>query len=508
MPSVVLGIDLGTTGVKVVAVEVQRGSRVASGYCAYPASAPVAGAHEQDPRDWWSAAQSALRSALSAGVRGQDVRGIGLSGHMHAVVLVDRHGDWVRPAMTWADRRSGDQVRRLREHQDTFARRCANPVVEAFTAPKLLWLAEHEPEAMERAALLVQPKDALRHELTGTWETDLSDARGTLLFDVFNDRWDPELWDLAGSHAGLAPQVASSAEVVGAVTEAAAAQTGLAVGTPVVAGASDVACSALGDGVVGPGTTYVNAGTAAQVLASTDAAAYGDYFVFGRANSAAYLVMASVYAAGLSVDWGAATLLGAQIQAGAQPVGATVDGLAAGEQPGARGVVYLPHLLGTSAPSHNALARAALLGLCPEHGEGAIARAMLEGVAFASAVAGQGVGRAAGPTRQVRLGGGLARSEVWCAAMSAVHDVPVSRVTVDPSPLGAAMLAGVGVDAWGDEGEAVDACVTWTPVEVPAPDVPLYREAFQRYRAADAAVSALSMSGALADGLSSREPAW
>lgn len=487
----VLGIDVGTTGVKALLVDVRTGVTLGRGYCAYPSQLVSKGGHEQNPLDWWNAAVSAVKQAWGENAEPACVRAVGLSGHMHAAVLVDERDRWVRPAMTWADRRSAAQVRRLREHEALFLQRCANPVVEAFTAPKLAWLAEHEPDSLGRAIRIVQPKDALRHRLTGTWGTDVTDARGTLLYDVRRNQWDADLWRLCGADGELAPSVDGSADIVGTVTEEAGAQTGLLPGTPVVAGASDVACSGLGAGVVRPGTVYVNAGTAAQILAPLDEPIAGSHFVFGRAASEKYLAMDSVYAAGMSVQW-AETLFderGHRDTAG----GSRMDHLASQDRPGAGGAVCVPSLLGTSAPDHDPLVRGAFVGLTGEHGSASLARAVLEGVAYACAAAVDHVGRVVGGAEQVRVGGGLARSSVWVAAIAAVQDVPVERVADDSSPMGAAILAGLGVGAWSDAVEASDVCVATTSVRPPGTGaVRDYRSARQRYDAAARALAVLS----------------
>jgi xylulokinase len=472
----ILGVDLGTTGAKALLVDVATGRPVRRGYRVYPSTTSAEGAHEQAPEDWWRATAGAVRDAVGRSA-GRRVRAVGLSGHMHAVVLVDEGDRCVRPAMTWADRRSGPQVRRLRKSADTFTATCANPVVEAFTAPKLAWLAEHEPESVRRAVRLVQPKDVLRHRLTGTWGTDTTDACGTLLYDVHRNQWDPELWGLCGVDRSLGPPVSGSAQVVGTVAGGAAAELGLAAGTPVVTGAGDVSTSALGAGVVGPGTVYVNAGTAAQVSTALDRPLPGPHFVFGRAASDGFLAMASVYAVGLSVDWVARSLLTGAC-AGSTSAGARLDEMAAAEPAGSAGAVYVPHLLGTSVPTHDPRMRGAFLGLAVDHRPATLARAVLEGVAFACAAAVAHIAPLTDQVTRVRIGGGLSGSAVWAEALAAVHDLPVERVVGEASPLGAAMLAGMGVGVWADAEEAARVCVDVLPVEIPD------RQAVRSYRAA------------------------
>jgi xylulokinase len=476
LTTLLAGLDLGTTGVKVVLVDAATGATVARSHRDYPSDTGAAGRHEQDPDDWWTAASAALREAAG----GTEVAAVGLSGHMHAVALLDADDRPVRPAMTWADRRSAAEVRRLRE--SVMPDRTGNPVVEAFSAPKLAWLAEHEPAALDRAARLVQPKDVLRHRLTGSWGTDVTDAAGTLLYDIRAHRWDDELWALTGADPRLAVPVAGSAELVGTVTAEAAAQTGLRAGTPVVAGAGDVSCAALGAGVVADGHVYVNVGTAAQIVTPLTAppSASAERFVFARAGEPGFLTMVSSYAAGLAIRWSERTLLGGG------PDG-TADRLAAGSAPGAGGLTFLPSLLGASAPIHDPDVRAALLGAGPSHGPADVARATLEGVAYACAAA---VDQAAPAVTEIRVGGGVTRSPTWREAFTAVVDAPVRLLRSDASPRGAVALAGVGAGVWPDTAAAAAALDDSSPLATVHDG--RYRDARRRYDASASAIAALA----------------
>jgi xylulokinase len=478
------GLDLGTTGVKAVVVDAGTGATVARSYREYPSDTGRAGRHEQDPADWWTAASAALRQALT-GLDAAAVAAVGLSGHMHAVALFDEHDQPVRPALTWADRRATEEVQRLRGHSGLFGALTANPVVEAFSAPKLAWLAGHEPDALRRAVRLVQPKDVLRHRLTGEWGTDVTDAAGTLLYDVTRRRWVSRLWELCGADVRLAPTATGSAAVAGVVTAAAARATGLRAGTPVVAGAGDVSCAALGAGVVADGHVYVNVGTAAQIVGPlAEPRAGADRFVFARAGEDGFLGMVSAYAAGLAIRWCERTLLGGG------PEG-TADLLARGSEPGARGLTFLPYLLGASAPIHDPDVRAALLGAGPAHEPGDIARAALEGVAYACAAAVDQLARSSTVT-EIRLGGGVTRSPLWCEAFTAAVDVPVRRLRADASPRGAVALAGVGAGIWPDVAAAGAALDDSEPLGAPAQHTAAYRRARRRYDAGAAAIAALA----------------
>ncbi|MGI5215396.1 xylulokinase [Plantactinospora sp. CA-290183] len=495
--TLLVGLDLGTTGVKVVVVDAGTGATVARSYRDYPSDPTRAGRHEQDPADWWTASAAAVRDAL-AGVDAGAVAALGLSGHMHAVALFDDRDRPVRPAMTWADRRAVAEVRELRGHGALVGELTGNPVVEAFSAPKLAWLVRHEPDAVRRAVRMVQPKDVLRHHLTGDWATDPTDAAGTLLYDVHRRRWEPRLWALCGTDERLAPPVRGSSEVVGVVRPEAAEATGLRPGTPVVAGGGDVACAALGAGAVADGRVYVNVGTAAQIVTPLDTPRAGvDRFVFARAGEDGFLGMVSSYAAGLAIRWCERTMLAG---GAADPPDGTADRLARGSRPGAGGLTFLPSLLGASAPVHDPEVRAALLGAGPEHGPADIARAALEGVAYACAVAVDQLVIGLDAATEIRVGGGVTRSDVWCAAFAAVFDVPVRRLRQDASPRGAVALAGIGAGVWADVAAACAALDDSEPLTAPAEHRAAYRQARRRYDVAAAAVAGLHRDPAFRQG--------
>jgi xylulokinase len=484
---VVLGIDLGTSSVKALLVELASGRCVGSGTHPYESSLPFAEAHEQDVDRWWTATVAAVQGALADAPSSVNVRGIGLSGHMHSLALIGHDDRPVRPVMTWADRRSTAQVERLRREADQFERRTANPVVEAFTAPKLAWLAEHEPAALAAATRLVLAKDVLRHRLTGTWGTDTTDAWGTLLYDIGHDRFSPELFALTGASAELAPAVVGPATVVGELQPAAAEELGLEVGTPTVAGASDVSCSALGAGVLRPGTALINAGTAAQILVPSHEPLVGDYFVFAEAGGPGSLRMASVYAAGLAIDWAGRTLLGLEGDNG-DSAGSAVDALATAAEPGGDGVSFVPHLLGSSVPTSLPAVTGALLGLRPGHVPADVARAVVEGVAFACLDAVQHLVHDAGGSGAIHLAGGLSRSSVWASTIATVSDGPVQVHRGEASPLGAAMLAGIGIGAWPDREAAVAACVEMAAVAPATEQRPALLAGQRRWSAAQRCV--------------------
>lgn len=461
----VVGIDAGTTTVKVLALDVATGRPVAESSAEYPTASPEPGAHEQNPDDWWDAAVTALHAVL-ARVDASSILAVGMSGHMHSLLLVGADDRPIAPALTWADRRVAAQTSRLRA-DPAFERRAANGVVDAFTAPKLAWFAERHPERMRAATRLVLAKDLLRFRLTGEWATDETDAAGTLLYDVHERAWADDLWTASGADPRLAPRVLGSGEVAGVVTEEAAAATGLCAGTPVVTGAGDVPAAVLGSGVVSPGVLSVNVGTAAQIMGLSPEPVAGGGFVFAAATGGGFVVMSSLYAAGASIRWAERAILG----------GGPIGEAARLAPPGSDGLTYLPFMFGATVPVKNDAARAAFVGQDARHGREHLARAVVEGVAFGCADAVEAVSAVVGRPREIRVVGGVTGSEEWCATFAAAVGADIRVVRADGgSARGAAALAAIGAGLW-----TVDtAAATPGPLVVPGGEA--VADAYARYR--------------------------
>jgi xylulokinase len=225
---------------------------------------------EQEPSDWWAAAARAVRAALAqAGIGGSAIKAVGLSGQMHGLVMLDGAGEVIRPSLIWCDQRSQVQVDAVHAKlgRENVLRYIANPVLTGFTLPKLLWVRDHEPAKFERLRKVLLPKDYVRFKLTGEYASDVSDASGTAYFDVVNRRWSYEMLDGLGLDRSIVPACYESHEITGHISAEAAAATGLAAGTPVVAGAGDQAASAVGNGIVEPGNVSCTIGTSGVVFA-------------------------------------------------------------------------------------------------------------------------------------------------------------------------------------------------------------------------------------------------
>lgn len=454
----VVGIDLGTSGLKALALRddgVVRGSaRVA-----YTSFDPRFGEAEQDPAVWLSAMTRAL-TKLGQEIDLRRVAAVGLSGQTHGLVLVGSRGEAVAPCLTWADSRCSAEAAELRETVgDEVIRRSGNPVLETFTAPKMLWAMRHWP--VTRSARLCLPKDYLRYALTGTWATDPSDAASTLLFDLASQSWSSTLVAATGWSERRLPAVRPSASVAGRLTDEGAALTGLPRGIPVVTGASDVACAALGAGLTGPGLTYLNVGTAAQLLVVDEPRPNpAGRFVFQHCLPNVRLAAGSLYSAGLSLKWFVEHMRSDGTVASARPADfRRVDRLASTIPPGARGLMFLPYLTGSSLPVPDPLARGAFVGLSTVHGMAEFVRAILEGVGYGLRTALEWLEAGVPRAPRLMLGGGAGASQVWPAVLAGVLGRPLSVLRHESSPLGAAMLAAIGTGMFRDASEAVERCV-------------------------------------------------
>src|SRR5947207_2035149 len=304
-----LGIDVGTGGTRAVVVD-DDGHVLASATEEHaPFASPHAGWAEQDPDDWWRACAIAVGAVLDRTNTERDaIAAVGLSGQMHGAVVLDRRDDVLRPSLIWSDQRTGAQCRAIVERigEARLIGLTSNPALTAFTLPKLLWLQDHEPEMWRRVRTVLLPKDYVRLRLTGERATDATDASGTLLFDVPNRRWSTAMLDAAEVHERFLPDAFESPEVTGSVSAAGAEATGLAEGTPVVAGAGDQAAGAVGMGVVRPGVVSATIGTSGVVFAATDRPArdpLGRVHSFCHAIPNRWHVMGVTQAAGLSLRW-------------------------------------------------------------------------------------------------------------------------------------------------------------------------------------------------------------
>ena len=443
--SVAVGLDVGTSGVKALAVG-ETGEVLARAEVGYGLSTPRPGWAEQDPEDWWRATEEAL-AALGV----DEVAGIGLSGQMHGLVALDAAGEVIRPAILWNDQRTAAQCREIEERVgfERLVELTGNRALTGFTAPKLLWLREHEPSSYGRIARIMLPKDYVRLKLCGEHAIDVADASGTLLFDVARRRWSDEVLEALEIPREWLPRALESAEVSGVTAD----------GVPVAAGAGDQAAGALGVGAIAPGPASVVLGTSGVVFSALDAYRADPearVHVFCHAVPDRWHAMGVMLSAAGSLQWFRDTLAPG-VEFGAL--------LAEAErwEPGAEGLTFLPYLAGERTPHADPDARGAFTGLSLRHDRGALTRAVLEGVAFGlrdclDVVRSVGAGRAG--ITSGRASGGGARSELWLRIVASALELPVERLAVEEgAAYGAALLGGIAGGLWADAEEAVAACI-------------------------------------------------
>jgi xylulokinase len=464
----VVGIDIGTSSAKGLAVDPSTGRVLATVECEYPVSSPHVGWSEQDPNAWLRAARDVL-----AGLRvaAPDILGIGFSGQMHGLVCLDAREAVIRPAILWNDQRSAPQCVAMESGsgKERLLRLTGNRALPGFTAPKVLWMRENEPDAYARIHRICLPKDYVRDQLIGGHRSDVADASGTLLLDVAERRWSTELLEDLEIPVAWLPELAESPDAVGTLD-----------GVAVAAGAGDQAAAAVGAGITRPGPLSVVLGTSGVVLAATNeylADREGRVHAFCHAAPERWMVMGVMLSAAGSLAWYHDIL---------NP-GMDFDALlgeAESVAPGCEGLTFLPYLSGERTPHADPNARAAFCGLSVTHGRGAITRSVLEGVAFAlrdclDTVTGAG----ATPTRG-RVSGGGSRSRLWLQIVASALELPLEIMATDQgSAFGAALLGGVAGGVYATLEEASAACVRVTDVVEPvAAWIEPYREARRRFR--------------------------
>lgn len=490
MTRLFLGIDVSTTGAKALLIDGQGGI-VHSATTPLTIQTPKPLWSEQDPHEWWSGTARSIRQALAqAGASGADVAAVGLTGQMHGLVLLDGDRHVLRPAILWNDQRTAAQCDDIRARLGGRARlvkTTGNNALTGFTAPKILWVRKHEPDVYAKARLVLLPKDYVRLRLTGTAAMDKADGSGTLLFDLAARGWSKEVLSALEIPAGWLPPTFEGPEVTGTITAAAAAETGLREGTPVIAGAGDQAAGAVGAGAVRPGVVALTLGTSGVVFVTTDRPLVepeGRLHAFCHAVPGQWHFMGVTLSAAGSLQWYHDTLASAH---GFEALVAEAEQAPAGSE----GLLFLPYLSGERTPYPDPLARAAFVGLTVRHRRAHLTRALLEGVAFSlrdcfALLKQAGVG----DVTQVRVAGGGARSALWrkiCASVLGVELVTVN--STEGAAYGAALLAGVGAVAWKSVEAACDAAISVTGRDAPEPGwARAYDALYPSYRALYAAL--------------------
>lgn len=474
-----LGLDLGTGSAKAVLVD-EGGDVLGEGAAPYAVHSPRPGWAESFPEDWWGACTAAVRAAV--GGRGSGVRGIGLSGQMHGVVLSDAGGEPLRPAVLWADTRSVGELAAYRDLDPETLRTLANPPAVGMAGPSLLWLREGEPALYRAARWALQPKDWLRLRLTGEAAAEPSDASATLLYDLKADGWAWPVVEALGLRAELLAPIIPSGAVAGMLSEGAALALGLPAGIPVATGAGDTPAAALGTGLSEEGLAQLTVGTGGQIVAPREGLR-GDLTLRTHLFRTAYdggggrfYAMAAVQNAGLALEWALGVL-------GVSWEGAYREAFAV--PPGAGGVVFLPYLTGERTPHFDPGARGAWVGLSLAHGRGHLLRAAFEGVAFALREGLEALEAAGVRAPELRLAGGGTAREPWRRLLADVLGRPLltlpKGVASVASARGGALLAGVATGVYETALHTLPLAPRPTQTVVPQ-DTQAYERAYAEYR--------------------------
>jgi len=485
-----IGIDIGTTGAKTLAID-ETGASLASATAEYPLHTPHPGWAEQSPADWWRATVETLRVVLAT-VPAKDVAAVSFSGQMHGSVFLDRNGEVIRECLLWCDQRTAPQCEEILDRlgQDRLTEMTANTALAGFTSPKVLWLKEEEPDNYARLSTLLLPKDYVRFRLTGEVAQEMSDAAGTLMFDVRRRRWSAEFMAAMDLDDAMLPPVYESTDKAGAVTAAAAKETGLAEGTPVVAGGADNTCGATGTGVVRPGLALVSTGTSGVVFSPTaqpapDPAQRIHCFCHSAPN--VWYQMGCMLSAGGSYRWYRDALCEPEVaEAKAKGVDPyeILTAEAADAPLGCEGLLFLPYLTGERSPHGDPNARGVWFGISLRHGRAHLSRSILEGVSFGLRDSLEVMRELGTQIDQVRATGGGARSPLWRQIQADVLGVPLCTVNTSEGPaFGAALMAAVGAGAFDSLEQAAGATVKVVDRTEPIPaNVKRYEEYYGLFR--------------------------
>ena len=472
-----IGIDLGTSSVKLMLME-GDGTIIATVSKEYPLYLPHPGWSEQSPLDWYEKTIEGIKELIKDCHR-SGIAGIGIGGQMHGLVTLDREDRPVRPAILWNDGRSSKQTDYLNDAigKDRLSGYTANIAFAGFTAPKILWMRENEPECFERTVRIMLPKDYLSYMLTGVSASDMSDASGMLLLDVKNRRWSREMLDICHISEGMLPKLYESYEVIGVLKKEIAEELGLPHDVKVVAGAGDNAAAAVGTGTVGEGRCNISLGTSGTVFISSDSFrvdSFNSLHSFAHADGR-YHLMGCMLSAASCNKWWMEDILGTEDYQGEQ---AGIDRLGENE------VFYLPYLMGERSPHNDPLVRAMFYGMSMSTKRSDLTQAVLEGVAFGLRDSLEVARQLGIDVKRSKICGGGARSRLWQRIVANVMDLSLDILENEEGPsLGAAMLASVGCGEYKSVAEACESIVRIRESIEPDPElVKRYEERYQKFR--------------------------
>ena len=480
MPQYFIGVDVSTTASKALVID-ESGSVIANQSYPHPLSTPYPLWSEQNPSDWWEATSHALRDVMRH-IAPDDVKAIGLTGQMHGLTTLDAAGNPVRPAILWNDQRSSAQCEAITEKVGAHKlyQIIGSAMLPGFTAPKLAWLRDHEPDSYARIARILLPKDYIRYRLSGAYITDVAEGSGIGLMDIAKRTWSEEMIAAFDFPRSWLPDLCESPDISAYVNEAGAAATGLKVGTPIVGGAGDQPAQALGGGITRAGETSLTVGTSGVVFTAADRYAPepdGRLHTFCHAIPGSWFYMGVMLSAAGSLRW-------LHDELAPQLSYVELSERAALVPPGALGLMFTPYLTGERHPHPDPLARGAFVGLTVQHGLGHLVRAVMEGVAFGmrdnlELLRAQGT-----QPQSAAVSGGAANSPVWRQLLADITNLPLYTVnSTEGAALGAAILGAVGVGLWHDVPSACADLIHKVDEVLPqAQSAATYEHLYQVYR--------------------------
>jgi xylulokinase len=486
-----LGIDIGTSGTKTVLFN-ETGETITSALEEYPLYQPNIGWAEQDPEDWWKASCAGICKVLAkSGINPGDISGIGLSGQMHGMVLLDADNKVLRRSIIWCDQRTTAECEQITSlvGDKRLIEITANPALVGFTASKIMWVKNHEPAIFEKINKILLPKDYVRFRLTGEFATEVSDASGMQLMDIPGRCWSGEVLSKLGIDRDWLADLHESQVVSGKVNNEGAASTGLKVGTPVVGGGGDQAAGAVGNGIVKPGVVSSTIGTSGVVFAYLDKISIdpkGRVQTFCHAVPNTWHVMGVTQAAGFSLKWFRDNLCKEEMSVaelmGVDPY-VLMDQEAEKVAVGSNGLIYLPYLIGERTPHIDSDAKGVFFGLSTMHKKSDMIRSVMEGVVYSlkdclGIIAGMGV-----DVSEVRASGGGGKSKIWKQMQADIFGLPMTTINSSEGPaLGVALLAGVGAGVYKNVAEACDTAIQVKNVQQPIDsNISVYSKYYELY---------------------------
>lgn len=482
-PVLLLGVDISTTGAKALLID-QNGEVITSATTALSLQTPYPLWSEQDPEEWWQGIKTSIQKVLAEQESAaESIAAIGLTGQMHGLVMLDDSGKVLRPAILWNDQRTGPQCDQIRQRigLQRLIQITGNNALTGFTAPKILWVQENEPEIFDQTRHILLPKDFIRYRLTGEFGMDKAGGSGTILFDLQARNWSDQLLNELGFPREWFPPTFEGPEISGQISTNAAQETGLKVGTPVVGGAGDQAAQATGVGAIEAGIIALTLGTSGVVFAPTDTALVepeGRLHAFCHSSPGRWHFMGVMLSAAGSLQWYRDTI--------APEMGFDALIEESGKiTPGSDGLFFLPYLTGERTPHPDPYARGAWVGLTIRHERAHMTRAVLEGVAFGlkdsfELIRGAGLGS----INQVRISGGGAKSKLWQQILADCLATELVTVnTTEGAAFGAALLAGVGAGLYSSVPEACQQMITLTGSTQPSSNQSAYQDYYPQYQA-------------------------